>query len=352
MEDLFELLRIATGMQEEFSHVLDYGQWEALHERVTGQTLPGVTFPALDRLPASQRPPLKIYALWALQAESIVRDCETKRERARELASRLREKGLESCLLKGGSTALYYPEPDLRACGDIDVWVKGGMNKVLPAIRDMARVTDVCYHHCQACFFEDCKVEIHFIPSWMNSPMLNRRLQKYYESEAKSQFSRFNEALGVNVADDSFNAVHCFVHIYRHLLSEGVGLRQIMDCNQILLHLDGASREEVLSTLESLGMKRFAAAVMHVLSEVFGLDDEFLLCPPDEADGQFLLREISMAGNFGQCDKNTAIMNRAALPIRAALKMRRLRRFFFLAPVEVICAPMFKIWQHLWRQSL
>lgn len=38
---------------------------------------------------------------------------------------------------------------------------------------------------------------------------------------------------------------------------------------------------------------------MWVLKEIFHLEDELLVCIPNKARGEFLLKEILLGGNFG-----------------------------------------------------
>ena len=44
-------------------------------------------------------------------------------QRAAELTRRFRSVGFKSCVLKGVGMAQYYPEPERRLFGDIDLWV-------------------------------------------------------------------------------------------------------------------------------------------------------------------------------------------------------------------------------------
>ena len=81
------------------------------------------------------------------------------------------------------------------------------------------------------------------------------------------------------------------MHIFHHVLHEGIGLRQLLDYYYILKACKG-NKEEIMKILVSLGLDRFAAAVMYVEKVFFDLEDEYLLCSPNVSLGSFLLDEI------------------------------------------------------------
>ena len=64
-----------------------------------------------------------------------------------------------------------------------------------------------------------------------------------------------------------FNLVHQFVHIYHHFITEGVGLRQLMDYYFVIQTLSisplkGECIEDVREVISELGLDRFASALM------------------------------------------------------------------------------------------
>ena len=144
--------------------------------------------------------------------------------------------------------------------------------------------------------------------------------------------------------------MYILVHIYRHLFAEGVGLRQLLDYYFVLQQgFTEVEREETLRTLRSLGMMRFTRAVMWVLQEVYGMPDRYLLTSPDEEEGEFLLDEIMLAGNFGKHDER---MQRAEGEGAFRWGLRKvLRNFRFVRsyPSEVLWSPLFKVWHLFWR---
>ena len=145
------------------------------------------------------------------------------------------------------------------------------------------------------------------------------------------------------------NRVFILVHIYRHLFSEGIGLRQLMDYYYVLRQgFTEAERRETLQVLESLKMVRFAGAVMWVLQQLFGMDDRYLLIAPNEREGRFLIREVMLAGNFGQYDTRLQHYEGESALHWGLRKVMRNFRFVRSYPSEVLWSPLFKIWNYLW----
>ena len=169
----------------------------------------------------------------------------------------------------------------------------------------------------------------------------------------------FANALDVQGAEEripvptlKLNRVFILVHIYRHLFSEGIGLRQLLDYYYVLNQgFTEEERRETLQVLASLKMLRFAGAVMYVLQRVFGMDDRYLLLPSDEKEGRFLLNEIMLSGNFGHYDER---IKRNKKDGELNIFLRRVtRNFRFLKcyPSEVLWSPLFKIWHYVMRQK-
>ena len=344
-EVLIELLKIALGQMQPLSVTPQGNDWEKLLQMARKQALLGVISPALDKLDDSQRPGIKIYLSWMLAAEKIEKCNARAVERCRELYCILEKAGLRSCVLKGSAFAQYYDNPALRQSGDIDIWIEGGQGKVLENLRSRYRVGKVFYHHCSPRIFSDIEVEAHFMPSWMNSPVLNARLQEYYRAAAEEQFSNFDSGLGYCVPTPVFCCTHAFVHTFRHLYQEGVGLRQVMDCYEILKSLDAQRRQTVAEDLERLGLKKFGAAMMYVLKVVFGLEEQKFLFEPDGRNGEFLLQDILSSGNFGLHGKNAGGLYNSNFAVRSFSKAARIVKIARFCPREALWAPFFKLWQ-------
>ena len=137
----FEILRLAVddGLQSRVNGQLptDFGQggaltplsgdqWREIYQMAVRQTLVGVMFPAIERLPEGLRPPKEILLQWYMQKERIVKMNRLLNLRAVETERFFKQEGFKTCILKGQGVATLYPNPLLRVSGDIDIWLSGG----------------------------------------------------------------------------------------------------------------------------------------------------------------------------------------------------------------------------------
>lgn len=317
--------------------------------------LVGITFLAIESLSKEQCPPRLLLLQWLARTEQIKSHNILLNRRAVEVRSIFNEFGYDNVLLKGQGIAQLYPSPLYRQSGDIDIWLGADMKHTLNVVRKFDNNSNPVYHNVSCHIFNDALVEVHFRPSWMNNPFTNHKLQQYFQSEFARQALN-TTAIGddcmVSTPTLDFNRIFILVHIYRHLFSEGVGLRQLLDYYYVLHKV--FSEEERVSTLhvlKQLKMLRFTAGIMYVLHIVFQLDDRFLLCTPNEQDGKMLLSEILITGNFGHYDPR--IIRDVEPGSIASFTHRVLRNFRFVRyyPSEAIWTSYFKIWHFFWRHK-
>lgn len=354
METFFELVQMALGNRESLSKPPQTREeWAELCTLAARHNFLGLTFPIIDELHDTlENIPLSVYSRWAMVTEKIQKKNVKMMGYCRDLYLKFRADGFRTCVLKGQAAAALYPNPMLRQSGDIDLWVEGDRQVVVDYLRSRCEVYKVVYHHCDTKLLPDVGVEVHFTPSWMNAPWSNGRLQEWFESVQENQFSNYDEELGFCVPTLRFNAVYMLVHIYRHVLEEGVGLRQLLDYYYVLKHMDNDDRITARADIETLRLEDFAASVMYVLKKVFLISNDDLLYAPDEREGRFLLKEIMRAGNFGRFDERNAHKKGEGLVAHGKRKVGRGLRYLLHYPSEVLFMPQFIIWQYFWRRSL
>lgn len=352
----FHLLRHSLHPKKGFfTDRLAPEEWNTMYRMAKEHAIIGILFSGIEHLPAELRPPKDIILRWFSATEKIRKTNQLLDARAVEITNYFRKEGFESCILKGQGLARLYPTTQLRTPGDIDIWIAGKRNDILSHCQKVCPSFEVRYHHMHFPFFQDVEVEVHFTPSWMNYPIDNYRLQHYFKAECHKQMSHalipFIETGNISVPTAEFNRIYILLHIYRHFLGEGIGLRQLIDYYYVLQQ--GFTDYERLNTiywLQKLHMVRFAAAVMHIMKEVFELDENFLLLKPNSKVGTLLINEVMMAGNFGKYDKRIDRYRQDSALHRFVSSIRRNEHFLHHYPLEVLYDAPFKLWLYGWRK--
>lgn len=357
-ELFFDFIQYSIGSKDKLDRIPTITELNAIYEMAMKQSLLGILFAGLDRLQKSgdlKEKPEKFDILamkWFGYSNINQQKNKVLNKRCGDLTRFFKEKGIRCCVLKGQGTALLYPDSSVRTCGDIDLWVESGRDETLKLIADSGYNTgDVDIKHTDVEFFDDAPVEVHFNPSYSYNFIYGRRLAKWMKEMSDEQFSNYDEGQGFAYPTIRFNLVYSLLHIYRHLFSEGIGLRQMLDYYYILIHSTDNERKEAYSTMCRFGMKRFAGAAMYVLYKVFGLSEQYYLCPADSESGEFVLNEIMIAGNFGHYDTRTKQIDKHNRITRGFVQFGRNFRFAKYYPQEVLWSPFWKLWHYCWRKS-
>ena len=110
------------------------------------------------------------------------------------------------------------------------------------------------------------------------------------------------------------------------------------------------SKDEVMAVIRSVGMAKFAAAVMFVLHEVFAISSHYYICAPNEKEGKKLLEEIMKGGNFGQYDERGEELKNGGMVKHGLWKLKRVMKLVRSYPEEALWDPVFRVWHLGWRK--
>ena len=348
----FELIQVSIGTKDCYNEVPSGEDWVRLFYLANKQSLTSLLIEGINKEPSLAQSIDKALLLeWIGLNQLTVSQNQLQNKRAEELYKLFREGGFRSTILKGQGTALYYEHPEYRQCGDIDVWVEGDRDEILNYIKGKGHVTDgIDVQHTNVKFFKDVEVEVHFLPSFMYSPFKNRILQRFFSDKAENQFNNYDATLGISHTTIDLDLVFSLVHIYRHLFSEGIGMRQLIDYYFILIHSNQEQRKEAFRTLNRLGMNSFTGGIMWILLQYFKMKEEYILCETNLRHGSFILSEMLIAGNFGHYDTRTVKIDPHDRVRRGFSLLKKNMRFLSFYPSEVLWSPIWKIWHYLWRK--
>ena len=328
--------------------------WDALFLFMQQQALLGVGFRGLERMKkAGVDVPRNVVLKWYAMSEQIKQANQKANKACVEVSDFFRAQGFRSCILKGQGNTLYYPVPYIRTSGDIDIWLEGGHDKIMNFVNDKWPGMLERYHHVEVPAWNGVAVEIHFTPSYMHAPWMNKRMQQWLSGQAEEQFSNRvglpDGAGSIYVPTLEFNLIYQLCHVLHHFLKEGIGLRQLVDYHFVLKNAYGkVDVKEIEKTLKHVGLYQIARAVMYIEHELLGLEEKYLIVPENEKMGKFLIQEIMISGNFGIYDPRIKRSNSRLL--RNISRLCRDVRLFRYFPSECLWEPIFRIYHFIWRQ--
>ena len=368
----FDFLRFCIGSAKEIPGSLKEVDWKELYAIAKKQALLGVLFYGIQRLPKELAPEQKLLMQWMVMAEMIRKQNIRLFLDSVKVCKNFEKEGFANCILKGQGNALLYPDPYMRTPGDIDIYLAGGRKRVMKYVNKVCPNQVMRYHHVDFPVMKTA-IEVHFTPSYMFFPIHNSRMQKWFKEVMGEQCNHWvslPDGYGeIHVPQVSFNVIYILSHLHRHIFTEGIGLRQLLDYYFVLLkwHTDltnltnsnkslpqmtliNTDLDALRHKLKYLGLWKFAGAVMYVLHEVFGLSEDRMIALMDEREGSFLLDEIMRGGNFGQYDDRMGSkVGESKIHRYFRMNLRNLR-FVKHYPTEALSEPLFRTWFALWKK--
>lgn len=125
----FQLLRYSIGALDEFPQVVSNSDWNAIYSLAAKHSLSGVLFYGIQK--AVVKPPFELLMQWVAESEILKSRNEIANKTVVKVSRFFEKRGFRGCILKGQGNILNYPDPYIRACGDIDIWLEGGREKIM-----------------------------------------------------------------------------------------------------------------------------------------------------------------------------------------------------------------------------
>lgn len=156
------------------------------------------------------------------------------------IVSELRKHGIEPVLLKGQGISKYYPIPELRQCGDIDVYVgQENFQKSCEVIGAMSTPEDhqgdipsLKHFHTR---IGSAFIEIHRYTDVYFPHRYDLKYQKISDAGMSSDLVPLDFGdTEIMTPSIDFNVFFIFNHFWHHFIADGVGLRQLCDWVRLL----------------------------------------------------------------------------------------------------------------------
>ena len=194
------------------------------------------------------------------------------------LVGLLEEAGLPVAVLKGVATAEFYPQPEMRKAGDVDLLLFSGENcaravACLKAYGFREHEEKNHLHHVAMIGAEGIEVELH---SMMVEPFDNQetnRIMLQCQKEAQSHIER-QLCMGVSlpVLTGAYHGFSLLLHLLQHFLTAGFGIKLLCDWVVFWEKQPSEVIGEAVELIRTLKVEQFVAAVTGICVRELGME--------------------------------------------------------------------------------
>lgn len=270
--------------------------WHYIYKESVAQTVSGLVYEGIQNTNPKSLPDDELLAKWTVRTVRIINYNEKINKTISSIALSLNSKGIAPVLLKGQANALQYKNGTLRESGDIDFFFQN-KEELKEAIEIVGKGFNVERKNDGSfiCKRNGVIVELHSkIVDMVRPP------QKDYFSKALSHnaFQRIdwvdNPEAEILMPRPVVNLLMQNLHILRHSLCFGIGLRQFCDYAVCYNKLEYKDREVIDSILVHMGLRKWNSMLLSYLGTYLGL-----AIAKKNSDPEPLFNIVMENGNFG-----------------------------------------------------
>lgn len=215
--------------------------------------------------------------------------------------------GIPYVILKGCSSAHYYPEPIYRTMGDVDFLIaKENLSPADEVLRKASFEPWDVNHICHTVYRKPgMHLELHWeiagMPEGVPGELVRSYMDDVFDTAVRAEIASGELML----PDDFHHGLILLLHTCHHLTGEGIGLRHLCDWAVFAGHLsDDRFRKLFEEKLRAMGLWRFAQLLSQLGSKYLGMPKkDWAEENIDDALLQSLMLDILAGGNFGLKDR-------------------------------------------------
>ena len=240
---LFEILRGELwGTELSFSQ-LSHEDFQELMEMANEQTVTGLVGDCLikNNIKLEREDALGLYA----KMKAIEKTNGRVNENLVNFVSFMERKGIDYIIVKGQVAGSFYPNPDARMSGDVDLYFVGDNYQKIKSLveqrlgKQLSKLSDGKHVEFEV---NGVIFELHD----KLSRLATRKHQAYWDQMIDNAILEGTDTVNIagkeiKTLSATYNAMYIFVHLFYHMTASGVGLRQLCDWARVLCTNDNVN---------------------------------------------------------------------------------------------------------------
>lgn len=288
-QQLVQLIRISvSGTPEPISSKVD---WTEMMHYSSKQGVLGVAFGAIEHLSAEDRPHIDFIMDWMRQITYLESINKVHKDIIAEIATFLQNHDIRMLLLKGYGLSLFWPKPDSRSIGDIDIYTFGKWEETDRVIcQELGIKSNTSHHKHSELHYKGKTIENHYEFLNVHAHRSTAEIENILHEELNAYPDK--EIPNLYYPSARFNALYLLRHSGEHFASKNMKLRLVLDW-AFFVQANTIDWQWLLQTLDRVGMKQYLAVVNAICTRYLGFSSElFPELPVDEALVERSLNDI------------------------------------------------------------
>lgn len=266
----FELLRAALWNQE--PRLLarhSANEWDEMFSLARQQAVVGLFYGGVSKLHDEWQPPLAFQMKLAAEAARVEEMNKTVDDVQNELMSVFAQEGIKPLVVKGQTLGHYYPQPELRVSGDIDLYFPCDEEdaRARHLIETLGLSTRMESDGSWSFYFNEVEVEVH---------------PRVFDLMPKSKERAIIEECGGLVTDEQgmLHLPSCCerlmlnLHILKHCCGTGIRLKQLCDMAVVSVCSKGQNDKGIMTSLyRKTLVLRWSRLLDETLAQYFYLEN-------------------------------------------------------------------------------
>ena len=276
--------------------------WGRLFRLSRQQTVTGIVFQGIHYLPDELFPSENLLIRWTAEVDAIERRNSKMNRTLSELYSLFCSQNLNPVLQKGQGVARFYEKPFLRECGDIDFYFNNQKDQSAAAAYiqscgiPIKRMSDKSWFYP----WKGIDIEHHVRLFDLYNPSVQQYANLLEREKGYAAFLLPDSDLPIRIPAPFLNLLLLNLHILKHALGWGIGLRQLCDMARACYRLhDQIDTDEMETVCREWGLSRWNPLLHSFLVKQLGLPVRYLPYPDVAPTAQPLLDIVWRGGNFG-----------------------------------------------------
>ena len=244
---------------------------------------------------------------------------------------------IQYVVVKGQAVGSYYPDPLLRQAGDVDYYCDA--NNYAKSHDAVASSWGVIADEDVTGFHEHYDYAgVTYEGHYSLTTLCERQKNEYWGKILKEDSGDIVCIDGTTISTLSplLHTLFIFLHLYRHLMSVGVGLRQFCDWAMILHRCsERINQAQLQYHLKKLGMEKAYRACGSIMVDYLGLSESefgYHLTENDRKYGRKIMDVVLYRGNMGHYNKRNGFSGWKHKVEAPCIKISPFAQFMPLAP--------------------